>query len=153
MTQPSQEAIVNELHQAIMNIKCPQTRLTDANSVQAIYACGHRDARHAAAELANEFLARQVAARSVAGEPCRNCSVCEGASHHWIPDPLAEDDPDYAPGDYACKHCEQRGDGCEACDGTGVAVDSEMSGEDETCQECNGEGAISKRSLLNVREP
>jgi hypothetical protein len=41
-----------ELHQAIMNLPCPETRLTDANSVQAIYARGHRDARHAAAELA-----------------------------------------------------------------------------------------------------
>jgi hypothetical protein len=60
---------------------------------------------------------------------CRRCSECEGMSHHWTPDPMATDDPDYLPGDYACKHCEQRGNVCEHC-------------YEEGCVQCEQEGVV-----------
>lgn len=60
---------------------------------------------------------------------CRRCSECDGMSHHWIPDPMDPSDPDYLPGDYACKHCEQRGDCCDEC-------------SEEGCESCNHEGVI-----------
>jgi hypothetical protein len=69
---------------------------------------------------------------------CRRCSDCVGMSHHWMADPMPEDDPEWAPGDYACKHCEQRGDGCEACAGDGYLDGDEA----KPCLACKQEGVV-----------
>lgn len=61
--------------------------------------------------------------------PCRRCSECKNASHHWTPDPMDPDDSEYQPGDYACKHCDQRGNCCPCC-------------EEQGCAACDGEGVI-----------
>lgn len=42
---------------------------------------------------------------------------------------MAPDDPNFFPGDYACKHCDQRGKCCENCD-------------EEGCDECQHQGVI-----------
>jgi hypothetical protein len=60
---------------------------------------------------------------------CRRCSDCEGHTHHWLEDLMAEDDPEFQPGDYGCKHCPQRGDECGTCGGEG-------------CIDCDFEGVI-----------
>lgn len=81
---------------------------------------------------------------------CRRCSECEGMSHHWTPDPMAPDDDNWEPGDYACKHCEQRGDECGECEGTGwgpyiaaYVAGGEIIGPDcEPCKTCKGEGVL-----------
>lgn len=39
------------------------------------------------------------------------------------------DDEEWQPGDYGCKHCDQRGDCCPIC-------------EEEGCVRCDGEGVI-----------
>jgi len=69
---------------------------------------------------------------------CRRCSGCVGMSHHWMADPLSLDDPEWMPGDYACKHCEQRGEGCEDCAGDGY----QMGDESQPCKTCGEEGVI-----------
>lgn len=70
---------------------------------------------------------------------CRRCSECVGMSHHWMAEPLPPDEPDeYLPGDYACKHCEQRGDSCDTCAGDGCLGGNEA----EQCPDCNSEGVI-----------
>ena len=69
---------------------------------------------------------------------CRRCSECDGMSHHWIPDPQPLDDPEYMPGDYACKHCDYRGDGCETCAGDGY-LDGD---ESKPCERCSQEGVV-----------
>lgn len=56
---------------------------------------------------------------------CRKCSVCIGASHHWVADP--QEDPELP--EYGCKHCEARGRECTECYGEG-------------CTACNHEGVI-----------
>ena len=68
-------------------------------------------------------------AKHLASGTCRRCSECEGMSHHWIADPRDPTEGDWKPGDYACKHCEVRGDGCENCD-------------DDGCPACNYECVI-----------
>jgi hypothetical protein len=86
---------------------------------------------------------------------CRRCSVCEGASHHWLDNPdFGEDQPDEEGGNveatHVCKHCDALGMECEACDGSGYVGYSpayvsfgEIVGPDaENCQKCNGEGVI-----------
>lgn len=81
---------------------------------------------------------------------CRRCSVCEGASHHWLdnPDfgndqnPPSDAEPYNSEATHVCKHCDALGMECEACDGSGVDAGMELSGEDETCSECKGEGVI-----------
>jgi hypothetical protein len=74
---------------------------------------------------------------------CRRCSECEGMSHHWIADPIDPDHPEYVPGDHACKHCDQRGDGCDLCAGDGRLLDDELSFDDAPiCPNCNGEGVL-----------
>lgn len=70
---------------------------------------------------------------------CRRCSECAGMSHHWTPDPLAPDDDEWEPGDYACKHCPRRGNDCEACSGLGTPA-GEAAGM--VCGACDGEGVI-----------
>ena len=62
-------------------------------------------------------------------KPCRRCGECIGMSHHWMPDPMNPDDDEWRPGDYACKHCDQRGNCCPDCD-------------EEGCKRCDGEGVI-----------
>lgn len=71
---------------------------------------------------------------------CRRCSECVGMNHHWTPGPLAPDDPEWQPGDYACKHCEQRGDGCPECEEDGCETEGVMSSD--PCGKCGGEGVI-----------
>lgn len=69
---------------------------------------------------------------------CRRCSVCEGMSHHWIADPRDPDDDEWEPGEYACKHCDQRGDGCNECSGDGYLEGDES----QLCWTCAAEGVI-----------
>lgn len=69
---------------------------------------------------------------------CRRCSVCDGSTHHWLPDPLAPEDDEWEPGEYACKHCDQRGNGCGHCHGDGY-IDGD---ESQPCRACEGEGVI-----------
>jgi hypothetical protein len=69
---------------------------------------------------------------------CRRCSNCVGMSHHWIADPMAPDDEEFQSGDYACKHCEQRGDGCDECNGDGYLEGHES----KPCTVCNQEGVV-----------
>lgn len=61
-------------------------------------------------------------------------------SHHWIPDPLDPEDDKWQPGDYACKHCEQRGNECRKCSGYGT--DRPEPQGPGICPECDGEGVI-----------
>lgn len=74
---------------------------------------------------------------------CRRCSECKGMTHHWIADLMPDDADEYVPGDFACKHCDQRGDGCDLCAGDGRIFDAEL-GEDGSpiCPNCNGEGVL-----------
>lgn len=65
-----------------------------------------------------------------AKKECRRCSECKNYSHHWTPDPVPDDI-----GEYGCKHCEARGDGCELCCGDGEV-------EGVQCQLCMGEGVV-----------
>jgi hypothetical protein len=60
---------------------------------------------------------------------CPRCSDCVGYTHHWMPDSMDPEDEEYEPGDFACKHCDQRGDECPECLGEG-------------CKACDGEGVI-----------
>lgn len=60
---------------------------------------------------------------------CRKCSECQGDSHHWTPDPIPPEDDDFEPGDYACRHCNQRGDVCMNC-------------EERGCEKCGNEGVV-----------
>ena len=55
---------------------------------------------------------------------CRRCSECPDNSHHWMPDPHPT-----KRGDHCCKHCPQRGDTCDDCDGEG-------------CESCRWEGVL-----------
>jgi hypothetical protein len=55
---------------------------------------------------------------------CRECSVCVGSEHHWIPN-ASEAFPAW----YDCKHCDTKGVECDGCDGEG-------------CDACNGEGVV-----------
>lgn len=77
---------------------------------------------------------------------CRRCADCRGMSHHWTPDPLAYDDDEFEPGDYACKHCDQRGDDCPDCGGVGVldSGGSDQSGKfiEVPCERCMAEGVV-----------
>src|ERR1700722_6474829 len=80
---------------------------------------------------------------------CRKCSECVGMKHHWnadAADSLPPDHEDFAPGDYGCKHCDQRGRECPDCGGDG-SVDSGGfqpwgSPIDVGCPTCKGEGVI-----------
>lgn len=87
---------------------------------------------------------------------CRKCSVCEGASHHWLDNPDFGCDPNDEEGienteaSHVCKHCDALGMECEACDGSGQTADgtgqsSSEGGEDfrvVLCPACKGEGVI-----------
>ena len=80
---------------------------------------------------------------------CRRCNVCEGASHHWLADPINPEDEDEdrrdLQGDHACKHCPQRGDSCNRCGGDGILFsdDDEYDSDDPQCPDCKAEGVIS----------
>lgn len=54
------------------------------------------------------------------------------------------DDEEFEPGDYACKHCHQRGDGCERCAGDGELWGEGDEGYEDAslCPDCNGEGVV-----------
>jgi hypothetical protein len=67
-------------------------------------------------------------------------------THHWIDSPMSEDDDEFEPGWYGCKHCDQRGEPCPDCDGEG-SLDSggtDPSGKfiDLPCERCKCEGVI-----------
>ena len=64
--------------------------------------------------------------------PCRRCSGCEGATHHWLDNVDAEgpDDPEYV-----CKHCPAVGTDCPWCD-------EGMADGEKLCRVCNGEGIL-----------
>ena len=68
---------------------------------------------------------------------CRRCSVCDGATHHWMVDTDEQDPPRW---DYACKHCPVIGNSCTTCDGDDEA--------DPDCVACHGEGAV----VCGIRE-
>jgi hypothetical protein len=74
---------------------------------------------------------------------CRRCSECEGRTHHWMADPHdpdnADDEDRELPGDFGCKHCEQRGDECGDCEG---AYPLEIDEEAALCLTCGGEGVV-----------
>lgn len=75
---------------------------------------------------------------------CRRCSECEGRSHHWIADPMDPDDAEWEPGDHGCKHCSQRGDGCDRCAGDGQLFNDDNGYDDDAplCPDCRGEGVV-----------
>lgn len=83
-------------------------------------------------EITRDMASRYQHAQVAEGERrgCRRCSECRDCSHHWIPDLMADDDPEYEPGEYACKHCDVRGNACPECSGDG-------------CTTCGGEGVLS----------
>jgi hypothetical protein len=75
---------------------------------------------------------------------CRRCSECPNSSHHWMEDFGAYDaevGEGPVPGDFGCKHCEQRGVECADCNGTGVELYDDRDGT-EDCPTCKGEGVI-----------
>lgn len=71
---------------------------------------------------------------------CMRCTECYGFSHHWFSD-LRDQyrDPDFQPGGYGCKHCEQRGNACETCWTDKFVV---IGKRRETCPTCGGEGVV-----------
>lgn len=69
----------------------------------------------------------------------KQCSVCEGASHHWLPNSEIDDPMDPT---HVCKHCDAKGDECEYCEGDG----NNPNGPDGPCPVCNGE-AVKARSV------
>jgi len=75
---------------------------------------------------------------------CRRCTECEGRSHHWLEDPEAFDDQwRELPGEYACKHCDQRGEECPECGGDGGQwLDDDGADVALNCPCCKGEGVI-----------
>lgn len=62
---------------------------------------------------------------------CRECSECVGASHHWI-ELFRTVGGQFVT--HQCKHCDQLGDCCEACEGDG-------------CPACEGEGVLPVQQL------
>ena len=62
---------------------------------------------------------------------CRRCTLCDGLTHHWLPDIDDNDPPLYC---YACKHCPAIGNSCTWCEGDDDA--------DPECPVCHGEGVL-----------
>ncbi len=85
------------------------------------------------------------------GTKCRRCSECRDYRHHWIADVRDEEDDDYLPGYYACKHCDARGDECVPCEGGGTSSGKEGPNE-PLCELCGGDGieAIDDQQLVQA---
>jgi len=57
-----------------------------------------------------------------------------------MPDPKSLDDDDFEPGEFGCKHCDQRGNECPVCGGSGLGY---ISDDDAVmCSTCDGEGVV-----------
>lgn len=95
------------------------------------------------ARAAHEECASALRARSAelltASAPCRRCSDCHGAEHHWIDNA----DVDLDDATHACKHCDAVGDECETCDGEGgrTSEDGHALG---LCPRCKGHGVVER---------
>jgi len=70
------------------------------------------------------------------GSGCPSCSICRGASHHWILDPRPNDREHVK---YKCAHCPARGTQCTHCHGEG-------------CRECDGEGVILVEGVFTTED-
>lgn len=98
---------------------------------------------------------------------CRRCSDCQGAEHHWMPNPdfgngeelgpewddsEKPDRPDYA---FVCKHCPAVGGECQACHGEGMPDDEDDEFDEteffEDCEACGGSGVIAGLAFTEWR--
>lgn len=83
-----------------------------------------------------------MASESGTRVPCRRCSDCRGAEHHWI-----DNSECYGPEDpsHECKHCDAFGNECEACAGEGgevVDIGERENGGVALCPPCKGYGVV-----------